>query len=245
MSLNSGHLILRRKGGPECVFGRSHMDDFSTTLPWHLAELIVDTAHLYEVENGIANRYFNAPGHQGRWPAVLFADLAAGHTCPCTDGQRHTCRCTDGITKTLHVYFDPRRIPDPKNTEDAELMQSVRAEALRKERVRDRWWRGRALALALGTQERIGERSPIRMLDSDALRAILASVRAAGPASEAEYHADCPGRPSYSLDPGKWSDGAASAAEGGGSAAPAVGSRPNRRKAAGLCRIHSGVCSLF
>ena len=221
------------------------MDDFSTTLPWHLAELIFDTANQYAIENGTANRYFNAPGHQGHWPAVLFADFAAGHTCPCTDGQRRTCRCTDGITTTLRVYFDPRRSPDPKDAAHAELMQSVRAEAHRKERVRDRWWRGRALALALGTQERLGERSPIRMLTPDALRAILAMVRAAGPASEAEYHADYPGRPSYSLDPGKWSDGAASAAEGGGSAASEVGSRSSRRKATGLCRIHSGVCSLF
>ena len=180
MSLNSGQLILRRKGGPECVFGRSHMDDFST-LPWHLAELIFDTANQYAIENGTANRYFN--GHQGHWPAVLFADF--GHTCPCTDGQRRTCRCTDGITTTLRVYFDPRRSPDPKDAADAELMQSVRAEALRKERVRDRWWRGRALALALGTQERIGERSPIRMLTPDALRAILAILHAAGPAAPA------------------------------------------------------------
>ena len=39
------------------------------------------------------------------------------------------------------------------------------------------------------------------MLDSDALRAILASVHAAGPASEAEYYADYPGRPSYKLIP--------------------------------------------
>ena len=37
------------------------------------------------------------------------------------------------------------------------------------------------------------------MLTPDALRAILAMVRAAGPASEAEYYADYPGRPSYRL----------------------------------------------
>ena len=37
------------------------------------------------------------------------------------------------------------------------------------------------------------------MLTPDALRAILALVHAAGPASEAEYYADYPGRPSYRL----------------------------------------------
>ena len=157
--------------------------------------------------------------------------------------------------RALGLYAPPQNF----YAEHAKLMQSVRAEGLRQEEVRDRWWRGRALALALGTQERIGERSPIRMLDSDALRAILASVHAAGPASEAEYYADYPGRPSYSLDQGKSSDGSASAAdarlpllraaaadaEAGGSAAPAVGLTPSSKIAAGLYSIHSAVCSLF
>ena len=97
--------------------------------------------------------------------------------------------------RALGLYAPPQNF----YAEHAKLMQSVRAEGLRQEEVRDRWWRGRALALALGTQERIGERSPIRILDSDAFRAILAMVRAAGPASEAEYYADYPGRPSYRL----------------------------------------------
>ena len=253
MSLNSGRLILRYKGGRESVFGLSrrqrgqpysaHAPELKT-YPWHLAEVVVDPENLYF--DGRAGEF-----EQGFVIAEFPPSVFSGPTRK-TDGYRLK-------SESRAVFFDRRRRPDEEDAEDAELMQSVRAEGRRKARVRDRWWRGRALALALGTQERIGERSPIRMLTPDALRAILALVHAAGPASEAEYHADYPGRPSYSLDQGKSSDGSASAAdarlpllraaaadaEAGGSAAPAVGLTPSSKIAAGLCSIHSAVCSLF
>ena len=193
MSLNSGRLILRYKGGRESVFGLSrrqrgqpysaHAPELKT-YPWHLAEVVVDPENLYF--DGRAGEF-----EQGFVIAEFPPSVFSGPTRK-TDGYRLK-------SESRAVFFDRRRRPDEEDAEDAELMQSVRAEARRKARVRDRWWRGRALALALGTQERIGERSPIRMLTPDALRAILASVHAAGPASEAEYYADYPGRPSYRL----------------------------------------------
>ena len=185
MSLNSGRLILRYKGGQESVFGLSHLEvDPRTAYPWHLAELLVDTDNLY-ADGGAGE--FEQGFVQAKFPPSVLAGPKRR-----TDGYRL-------MSESRVVFFDRRRSPDPEDAEDVGLMQSVRAEARRKARLRNRWWRGRALALALGTQERMGERSPIRILDSDALRAILASVHAAGPASEAEYYADYPGRPSYRL----------------------------------------------
>ena len=243
VSLNSGELILRLKGshvngGSDHVFGRRLLEnDPFAAQPWRLAELVVDTPGFvgYWPESVCGNYWPQSVFVE--FPTTVFKNIRRSvyfHRVRKPDQEGEWCRA-------LGLYAPPQKF----YAEHAKLMQSVSAEANRQARLRDRWWRGRALALALGTQERIGERSPIRMLTPDAFRAILAMVRAAGPASEAEYHADYPGRPSYSLDPGKWSDGAASAAEGGGSAASEVGSRSSRRKATGLCRIHSGVCSLF
>jgi hypothetical protein len=149
-----------------------------------LAEVVVDPENLYF--DGRAGEF-----EQGFVIAEFPPSVFSGPTRK-TDGYRLK-------SESRAVFFDRRRRPDHEDAEDAGLMHSVRAEARRKARLRNRWWRGRALALALGTQERVGERSPIRILDSDALRAILASVHAAGPASEAEYYADYPGRPSYRL----------------------------------------------
>ena len=214
--------------------------------PWHRAELVVDSP-------GFVG-YWPESVCSSYWPQSVFVEFPPTvfsvyfHRVRKPDQEGEWCRA-------LGLYAPPQNF----YAEHAKLMQSVRAEGLRQEEVRDRWWRGRALALALGTQERVGERSPIRMLAPDALRAIFAVVHAAGPASEAEYHADYPGRPSYSLDQGKSSDGSASAAdarlpllraaaadaEAGGSAAPAVGLTPSSKIAAGLYSIHSAVCSLF
>jgi hypothetical protein len=151
-----------------------------------LAQLVVEPENLYA--DGTPGEF-----EQGFVFAKFPPSVFAGPTRK-TDGYRLK-------SESRAVYFDRRRRPDEEDAEDAELMHSVRAEGLRQEEVRDMWWRGRALALALGTQERIGERSPIRMLTPDVLRAILAILHAAGPASEAEYHTDCPGRPSYKLIP--------------------------------------------
>ena len=177
LSVDYTRLILRLKGGGEYVFGHSSLEVERVRLeqlPWHLAELVVDTCKLYEEGSVYAE-----------FPPSNFTKPTRR-----TAGHRFS-------SETLRLGFANRRSPNPK--EDAELMQGVRAEADRKARLRHNWWKGPALAFVLGTHERIGERSPIRMLDSDALRGILAAVHAAGPASEADFYANDPGRPTYTL----------------------------------------------
>jgi len=205
--MDSGLLILRLKGGGECVFRRSWSPARTETLPWHLAELVVENCDLYE--EGCV--YAEFP------PSVL--RRLAGHNFSCT---------------LIREFFEEwgSRSPDSEDAEDAELLQGVRAEADRQARLRDDWWRGRALAFALGTHQRIGERSPIRMLDSDALRGILAAVHAAGPASEAEYYANDPGRPTYTL---VWGYPELQASK----SPPALPSLPSQRRYAGCWYVTS------
>lgn len=185
LSLSTGRLLLRLKGDAESVFDVARLSLFGLSVlqapavtvgflseqPWHLADIIVDPAHLDDVHALFPTTPVKHEGYPG-------------------------LRLDGGYTRTA-LYFDNPRAPDSKEAEDAELMAQARAAAVRQAMLKENWWRDRAVTVALGTHERVGDRSMLRALDPDIIEAILALVRTAGPASATEYVANEGGKPDY------------------------------------------------